>query len=61
MMGGSQGMGPLQEALNALRPLPVQCIVSTGVNRDLFRTLQKRYKRDRHVRLFGYTRKVELC
>lgn len=58
IMGGSQGLGPLQELLQYLHPLPLQCVVSVGVNRELFRTLHKRYGRDKHVRLFGYTRMV---
>ncbi|MFA5974670.1 MAG: glycosyltransferase [Elusimicrobiota bacterium] len=58
IMGGSQGLGPLQDLLDHLHPLPIQCIVSAGVNRGLFRTLNKRYRRDKRVRLFGYTRMI---
>lgn len=58
IMGGSQGMGPLQEMMHDLHPLPVQYIVTTGVNRELFRLLNKRYARDKRVRIFGYTRLV---
>jgi processive 1,2-diacylglycerol beta-glucosyltransferase len=58
IMGGSQGMGPLEEMVDDLHRLSLQCIVTTGVNRDLFRKLHKRYARDKHVRIFGYTRMV---
>jgi processive 1,2-diacylglycerol beta-glucosyltransferase len=33
IMGGSQGLGPLQETLDHLHKLPMQYIVATGVNR----------------------------
>jgi processive 1,2-diacylglycerol beta-glucosyltransferase len=58
VMGGSQGLGPLQEVIDHLHTLPIQCLIATGVNRDLFRTLQKRYGRDRRVRVLGYTKMV---
>ena len=58
IMGGSQGLGLLQETLDHLHSLPLQFIVTAGVNRNLFRELTKRYGRDRRVRLFGYTRNV---
>ena len=35
-----------------------QCLITAGVNRDLFRTLQKRYGKDRRIRIFGYTKMV---
>jgi processive 1,2-diacylglycerol beta-glucosyltransferase len=58
LMGGSQGLGSLQETLDQLHALPAQFIVTAGVNRDLFRKLSKRYGRDRRVKIFGYTRLV---
>lgn len=58
VMGGSQGMGPLEETVDALRPLSLQCLIAAGVNRKLFRGFQKRYHRDRRVRVFGYTKHV---
>lgn len=58
IMGGSQGLGPLQETIEKLHHLPLQCVVATGVNRDLFRLLQKKYRRDKKVKLFGYTRSI---
>jgi processive 1,2-diacylglycerol beta-glucosyltransferase len=58
IMGGSQGLGPLQETLDHLHGLPVQCVVTTGMNRELFRTLHKHYRRDKKVKLFGYTRQI---
>ncbi len=58
IMGGSQGLGPLHEMLDKLHALPVQFIITTGVNRDLFRNLQKRFGRDKRVKIFGYTKMV---
>jgi len=58
IMGGSQGLGPLQEMLDALHKIGLQCIVTTGVNRELFRSLHKSYGKDRRVKIFGYTRMV---
>jgi processive 1,2-diacylglycerol beta-glucosyltransferase len=60
VMGGSQGMGPLQETIDKLQDLDVQCLVATGLNRELFRLLRKTHAQDRHVRLFGYTRRINL-
>ncbi|HVO33506.1 MAG TPA: glycosyltransferase [Elusimicrobiota bacterium] len=57
-MGGSQGLGPLKDMLQQLHRLPLQCLVATGVNRDLFRELSRLYSRDRRVRVFGYTRNI---
>jgi processive 1,2-diacylglycerol beta-glucosyltransferase len=58
VMGGSQGLGPLQAMLDRLHSLNLQCIVTTGLNRELFRTLRQRYARDHRVRIFGYTRTI---
>lgn len=58
LMGGSQGLGPLQDTLDHLQELPIQCVITTGVNRDLFRNLNERYHRHRRIRLFGYTKMV---
>lgn len=58
VMGGSQGLGPIQEMVDRLHAASVQCIVSTGLNRETYRALQKRYGRDRSIRLFGYTRHI---
>jgi processive 1,2-diacylglycerol beta-glucosyltransferase len=58
VMGGSQGLGPLEEMVDRLHVDSFQSLVTTGVNRDLFRTLQKRYGKDRRVRIFGYTKQV---
>jgi processive 1,2-diacylglycerol beta-glucosyltransferase len=60
MMGGSQGMGPLQETLAKLQDLPIQCIVATGLNRELYRLLRKTYGHNDQVRLFGYTRRIHM-
>ncbi len=58
IMGGSQGMGPLQETLEKLQELPVQCLVATGLNRELYRLLRKTHGQDKQTRLFGYTRRI---
>ena len=60
IMGGSQGMGPLQEILEPLHDQPLQFIVTTGTNRELYRSLQKHYGRDKRVRIYGYTRLVHV-
>jgi processive 1,2-diacylglycerol beta-glucosyltransferase len=58
VMGGSQGMGPMQELIERLNPLGAQTVVLTGLNRELFRALTKRFARDRRVHIFGFTRLV---
>jgi processive 1,2-diacylglycerol beta-glucosyltransferase len=58
VMGGSQGMGPMEELIGRLIPLDVQILVLTGLNRDLFRQLSKRYGREKRVRILGYTKTV---
>ena len=58
VMGGSQGLGPLEETVDYLHGLSIQCLIATGVNRALFRRFQKRYRRDHRVRVFGYTKQV---
>jgi processive 1,2-diacylglycerol beta-glucosyltransferase len=60
IMGGSQGMGPLQETLDKLQDLSVQCLVATGLNRELYRSVRKTHGRNRRVRLFGYTRRIPM-
>jgi processive 1,2-diacylglycerol beta-glucosyltransferase len=60
VMGGSQGMGPLQETIDKLLDLDVQCLVATGLNRELFRLLRKTHGSDSRVRLFGYTRRIHM-
>ncbi len=58
VMGGSQGLGLLSKIVDKLQSYPIQCLITTGVNRDLFREIQKRYKKDRRVRVFGYTKVI---
>lgn len=60
VMGGSHGLGPLDEAVAALRRLPggLQVIVACGNNRSLLKDLNKRFKDDRSVLLLGHTRQV---
>ena len=58
VMGGSQGLGTLQEMVDQLHTDSFQCLVATGINRDLYRALQKRYGKDRRVRVFGYSNQI---
>lgn len=58
IMGGSQGLGPLQDLVDHLQAYSFQCLITAGVNRDLFRALQKRHRKDRRIRVFGYTKMV---
>jgi processive 1,2-diacylglycerol beta-glucosyltransferase len=60
VMGGSQGMGPLQETIDQLQNLSIQCLVATGLNRELFRALRKTHGRNKRVRLFGYTGRIHM-
>jgi len=60
IMGGSQGLGPLQDMVDRLHGDHYQCVVATGVNRDLYRALQKRYERDKRVRVLGFTKQVNI-
>jgi len=58
IMGGSQGMGPLQDLLERLQSMDIQTLVLTGVNRELYRKLKLRYSRNRRVKIFGFTKTV---
>jgi processive 1,2-diacylglycerol beta-glucosyltransferase len=60
MMGGSQGMGPLQETLEKLLDHSLQVVVATGLNRELYRSLRKTHGREPGVRIFGYTRRIPM-
>ncbi len=43
-----------------LQAYSFQILLTAGVNRDLFRDLQKRYGKDRRMRIFGYTKMVNM-
>jgi processive 1,2-diacylglycerol beta-glucosyltransferase len=60
IMGGNYGLGPLDEAVHALRRLPlgIQLLVVCGNNRALLRKMNRRFGSDRHVRVVGITRSV---
>ncbi len=60
VMGGSQGLGPLEEIMENLHKSSFQVLVTTGLNREMFRALNKRYGKARHIRVFGYTKQVSL-
>lgn len=60
VMGGSQGLGPTEEVVAALRRLPmkVQVIMVCGSNRSLLKDMNAGFAADRFVRIFGHTRNV---
>ena len=60
VMGGSHGLGPMEQVVGALRRLPgdVQVIVVCGSNRGLLKDLHKRFNGDPSILLFGLTRLV---
>ncbi|MBK6880678.1 MAG: glycosyltransferase [Elusimicrobia bacterium] len=60
VMGGNYGLGPVEDAVHALRHLPLglQFIVVGGTNRRLVRSLNARFGDDRHVRVLGHTRTI---
>ncbi len=62
IMGGSQGLGPVEEIVSNLDALPLsfQMIVVTGLNKDLRKGLEKRQGRmTKSIRILEYTDKVE--
>jgi processive 1,2-diacylglycerol beta-glucosyltransferase len=60
VMGGNYGLGPLEDAVHALRRLPLglQLVVVCGNNRALLRKMNRHFGEDRHVRVLGLTRSV---
>ncbi|MBI4395782.1 MAG: glycosyltransferase [Elusimicrobia bacterium] len=60
VMGGSRGLGPMDEVVSALQHLTkdVQVIVVCGNNRKLLKDLNAKFASDRSVRIFGHTRNV---
>lgn len=60
VMGGSHGLGPLDEVVASLRRLAggVQVVVVCGNNRSLLKGLHKRFGDDGAVVLLGHTRQV---
>jgi len=60
IMGGSKGLGPVDEIVTALRdlPTPLQLIVVCGQNRSMLKKLQREFGDDPAVRLYGFTRNV---
>ncbi len=60
VMGGNYGLGPLEDAVHALRRLSVglQLVVVCGNNRRLLREMHRHFAEDRHVRVLGHTRAV---
>jgi processive 1,2-diacylglycerol beta-glucosyltransferase len=60
VMGGNYGLGPLEDAVNALRRIPLgfQLVVVCGNNRSLLRRMTRYFAGDRRVRILGHTRTV---
>lgn len=60
VMGGNYGLGPLEDAVNALRriPLGLELVVVCGNNRSLLRRMHRYFSTDRHVRVLGHTRSI---
>jgi processive 1,2-diacylglycerol beta-glucosyltransferase len=60
IMGGNYGLGPLEEAVHALRRLSLglQLLVVCGNNRALLRKMHRHFSEDRMVRVVGLTRSV---
>jgi processive 1,2-diacylglycerol beta-glucosyltransferase len=60
MMGGHYGLGPLEDAVRALRRLPgdVQVMAVCGSNRSLYKALSADFASDRRVKIFGHTRSI---
>ncbi len=62
IMGGSQGLGPVEEIVSNLDALPLsfQMIVITGLNKELRRDLEKREERlTKPIRILEYIDNVE--
>jgi processive 1,2-diacylglycerol beta-glucosyltransferase len=60
IMGGSKGLGPLEDTVSALRRLPAraQLMVVCGQNRSALKALHKQFGEDPAVRLFGFTKNI---
>ncbi|MHB9156331.1 MAG: MGDG synthase family glycosyltransferase [Endomicrobiales bacterium] len=60
VMGGSQGLGQIPEAVDVLSKMGrnIQVIVVTGNNRDLCRCLRKKYFGSRGILVLGYVRNM---
>lgn len=60
VMGGSKGLGPVEDIVWALRQRAsrLQMIVVCGQNRRAYKKLRERFKQDPAVRLFGFTKQI---
>jgi len=62
IMGGSQGLGPIKQivqGLEALRNLPFQIIVVAGINKSVYRYLNRTHRnRKKKVVFFSYTENI---
>lgn len=61
--GGTRGLGPIQETLDAVLACRADAcvLVVCGRNRDLLAELSSRYRANARVRLLGYTRRMPEC
>jgi len=60
VMGGSQGLGPLVDVVEALKEhwISPQLIVVCGQNRKAYREIRERYGLDPQIRLLGWAKNV---
>ncbi len=60
VMGGSYGLGPVEDVVALVRRLPAapQVIVVCGTNRRLLSKIHRRFAEDRHVRALGQSRAI---
>ncbi|HOW28283.1 MAG TPA: glycosyltransferase [Elusimicrobiota bacterium] len=60
VMGGSRGLGPLEDVVQSLRTLqtPLQVLVVCGQNKAIYKKLRDRFKTDHSVRVFGYSKTI---
>lgn len=60
IMGGSKGLGPVEDMVESLRkiPSPLQILVVCGQNRGTQKKLHKRFGGDHNVRIFGFTKNI---
>lgn len=63
IMGGGQGLGPIKTIVKSIEKtkIPLQQIIVTGTNRQLYKQLKRKIKRSKsrkRIALFGYTDKI---
>jgi processive 1,2-diacylglycerol beta-glucosyltransferase len=63
IIGGSQGLIPVIEIMKYLSNLhlPIQYLIITGKNKNLFRELKKNYKDKKNLYIFGYIKNINIA